>query len=214
MSRKRDKDDPRRYRRGSSFNQGQKDENRYVLWLRSGWPRIRVYVKNNWIIVKPCLIFAVCILVFMLLYSWFSDTAPIRAYTDHVAGATAAILQLFDENIHAFYPPGANPYVASPQIEVNYIGLECTGIIPMLILIAAVIAYPSTIKSKTMGILIGLILIYGANIIRTTILFAISANIPGFFDIAHNIIGQAIMILLAIAVWLLWVSRLTSATEK
>ncbi len=213
MSRKRNKNDPRS-RRGSFFNQDQEDENKYILWLRSGWQRIRVYSKNNWTIVKPCLIFAVSILVFMLLYSWLSDTAPIRAYTEHVTGATAAILQLFDDSINAYYPPGSTPYVASPQLEVNYIGLECTGIVPMLILIAAVLAYPARIRSKAVVIILGLICIYAVNIIRTTTLFAISANYPKLFDVAHNIIWQALMIFLAIAIWLIWVSRLTSATEK
>ena len=215
MSRKRRRYDPRRLGRGSPFfKQLQDGTNTLSLRVNSTWQATAIYLKNNWIVVKACLYFGLCILVFMLLYSWLSDSSPIEAYTRHVTGATASILNIFDDNVHAYYPPGADPYVASSAQNRNIIGLECSGIIPMLILIAAVLAYPASIKRKAIGIIIGLIVLYIVNLIRTVTLFVIFSHMPGFFDVAHNIIWQAIMILLAVAIWLIWVSRLPGATKE
>jgi len=215
MSRKRRRYDPRRLGRGSPFNpQPQDGASTLAVRLNSAWQAAALYIRNNWTVVKACLVFGFSILTFMLLYAWLSDTSPVDAYIRHVTGATAGILHLFDSDVNAYYPPGGDYYVASSAQNRTIIGLECTGIIPMLILIAAVIAYPSTLKRKAMGIVIGLIILYIANVIRTVTLFAIYANARGFFDVAHNIIWQAVMILLAVAIWLVWVSRLTGAAKE
>lgn len=214
MSRKRDRNDPRLSRRGSSDDQTQDSISESAVHLRSARQSIAAYIKNNWIVIKACIYFGLCILVFMLLYSWLSDTSPFYTYTKHVTGTTAAILHIFDDNVYAFYPPGDNPYIASSPQSINIIGLECTGIVPMLILIAAVIAYPAALKHKVKGIILGLIVLYIANLVRTVTLYVIFSHVPGFFDVAHNIIWQAIMILLAVAVWLIWVARLPRASEE
>lgn len=159
-------------------------------------------------VVKACLIFAFCILVFMLLYSWITDSSVFHRLVTFTASATATVLHVFDGDVYAFGTEVASPDFAMGIIEA------CTGVVPMLIFLAAVLAYPSPNKRKALGIVIGILGLYAVNIIRTTTLFAVGVHFPSFFDTAHYIVWQSLMILVAVVFWLLWVSRLAHVTSK
>ncbi len=212
MSKQPKRDNPRRSGRGLSLDSNNTDEKRYSAKIGAFWQNAIGYAKNNRPVVKACILFAACIVVFMLIYSWLVDTVPFNRFVDFTTWATAGILHLFDDNVHAYYT--ATPYVASSAENEVRIGAACTGVVPILIFLAAIIAYPSTIIQKAVGFLLGILGLYTANIVRTTSLFAIKAHFPGFFDMAHHVIWQAVMILLAVVFWLIWVSRLTNATQQ
>ncbi len=87
----------------------------------------------------------------------------------------------------------------------------CTGLVPMLILVSAVLAYPSSARQKLVGISLGVVALFALNLIRTSTLFAIGSHFPGFFDSAHYLVWQSLMIIAAVGVWLLWVTRMRHA---
>ena len=98
--------------------------------------------------------------------------------------------------------------VSSDDFAVTIIG-ECTGIVPMLIFLSAVVAYPCGIKHKLAGMGMGIVALYLLNLIRIVSLFSIGSSYPDFLETAHMVLWQGLMILLALILWLFWANRLT-----
>ena len=84
---------------------------------------------------------------------------------------------------------------------------ECTGIVAMGIIAAAVVAYPAAITRKIEGVIWGIAGIFIVNLIRMVALFTVGSYLPGMFDTAHYIVGQSLMTLLAVGLWLLWLEK-------
>jgi exosortase/archaeosortase family protein len=201
--------------------------------------RIVAFFRRNWTATKVCFLFAVFILIFLLIYSkWLTDSAQLDGLERITAHITSSIINFF----------GGNTIVEGKVVRSDRFSFEiiesCTGIIPMMIYVAAVLAYPSTVKPmkmgifnkiillrplgallelviaifldcwKWLGIIIGILILYTVNIIRMVTLFYIGTYFHSFFNVAHYLIWQALMILVAIALWLLWTMRLTRATQK
>ena len=81
----------------------------------------------------------------------------------------------------------------------------------MMIFTAAVIYFPSSLKEKLLGLIIGLAGIFVINQIRLVSLFYIGAYAPGIFETAHLLVWQSLMILLAIGLWLIWAYKYVSS---
>jgi archaeosortase B (VPXXXP-CTERM-specific) len=103
--------------------------------------------------------------------------------------------------------------LSSSDFAVNVVA-ECTAIGPLLLFMGAVIAYPSRLKAKGVGLLLGIIVLTFVNVIRITSLFWIGSNFPQYLDIAHLLVWQSAIILLAIVLWLFWVERMASAGNR
>ena len=208
MGKKRNRGNPRRARRGLPYNRGEKDQRSYVVRFRSGAGRIQSYLRHNWSVVRTCLLFAAYILVFMLLYWGLTGGVLLDDIRSFTAQTTAFVLNLFGGDVKV-----DGPLVYSPHFSMGIIE-ACTGIIPLIIFSAAVLAYPSTIRSRAIGIAFGLVGIYTVNTVRTTTLFVVGTHLPGFFDTAHYLMWQSLMILVAVAFWLLWMSRLANVAQR
>ena len=211
----------------------------YIARLRPRIQSVVAYIRRNWTVAKVCFFFAVFILMFLLIYSkWLTGHAPLDDLRRITAHITASVLNFF----------GGHVRVDGTSVHSNKFSFEiieaCTAVIPMMIYVAAVLAYPSTIKlqkigifhniiflrpfgallelamaffldwRKWLGIVLGLLILYAVNIVRMVTLFFIGTHFHSFFDVAHYLIWQALMILVAIALWLLWTTRLAYAAPK
>jgi exosortase/archaeosortase family protein len=114
------------------------------------------------------------------------------------AAITGILLNLTGRGVNVM-----DTVVSSPQFAFQIVDL-CTAVMPMMIFTAAVIAYPSRVKEKVIGLVIGLIGIFLINQVRLVSLFYIGAYVPGIFETAHLLVWQSLMILLAIGLWLIW----------
>jgi exosortase/archaeosortase family protein len=90
----------------------------------------------------------------------------------------------------------------------------CTALIPTAIFIAAVLAYPCRIRDKVLGILFGIVAISAVNLVRTVTLFFIGTSFPGFFETAHFLIWQSLVIVISIGLWLLWAQKFVRVPAK
>jgi exosortase H (IPTLxxWG-CTERM-specific) len=159
------------------------------------------------VIVRSCLIFAGCILVFAFSLSRPLTHEAMSALIQPTAAATSFILNLFGASVHA-----NGSLVASPDFSMDII-LECTAIVPIVIFFSAVLAYPCTIKQKLVGMSLGIIALYAINLVRMVSLFFIGTHFSSrWFDAAHFFIWQPMMILIAIVLWLFWVEKLVRVT--
>lgn len=204
---KRKRDNSRRAGRELSHKR-RKGERHYAGQLRAVLQHAGLYLRRNWRVVRAGLIFAACILVFMLVYSRLTGSGPLDGLRGFTAQATGFLLNLFGGDVFV-----AGTIVSSPDFTMGIIE-ACTGVVPMIIFVSAVLAYPSSVRQKAIGIALGILAIYAVNLVRTTTLFVVGTHFPGFLDTAHYLVWQSLMILAAVVFWLLWVMRLAHAAQE
>ena len=78
----------------------------------------------------------------------------------------------------------------------------------------AVIAYPSPLRAKVIGVAIGVLALSVINLVRITSLFWIGSRYPQHLDVAHLLVWQTAIIVIAIVMWLLWAERLADARAR
>jgi exosortase H (IPTLxxWG-CTERM-specific) len=128
---------------------------------------------------------------------------------DFTAGATAFFVNLFGSEVQV-----DGSIISSPSGTPLEIIPECLGIISMAIYASAVLAYPCRFKQKMLGISIGIVALFILNLVRTVSLFYIGSHFPDFLETAHVLIWQSVMILAAIALWLLWMEKLARVPAR
>jgi len=175
----------------------------YLATLAGVLQRIKLFLRRNWVVVKGCLIFGGCILAFMLLRSWLLDNEALGPFFDFTAAATGFFLNIFGASVEV-----NGSLISSPDFSMGIV-FDCTGIVAMAILASAVLAYPCRAKQKAIGIALGVAALFVLNLVRTVSLFFIGSHFSsGFFDTAHMLIWQPVMIAVAIVFWLFWVEKL------
>lgn len=95
-------------------------------------------------------------------------------------------------------------FLESRTLEIN---LECTALFLIAIYISLVIVFPSSIKKKISGILFGVPVLIGVNLIRLLLIALISERLPAYFEISHDYIWQAIFVLIVTAMWFLFIGK-------
>ncbi len=118
-----------------------------------------------------------------------------------LAGISSGILNLF----------GQNTVVVGTTVQSNAFGITvvtaCTGTFITGLFLIAVVAFPTRWLSKLIGVGIGVGGIFLVNVIRLVSLYFIGVHWPGFLDMAHQLIWQSLLIVIAVALWLLWAGR-------
>jgi len=188
---------------------------RKILRYRAPQPsgvlaRLGAYLRRNWVVVRSCLIFAGCLVSFIFIYSKVADSSAMAAFFNFTARATGAILNHVGASVQVDGNSISSPhfYAGSMLIVAN-----CTALIPIVIFISAVLAFPSTAKQKIIGIMLGIVGLFVLNLVRTVSLFFIGSSFSeSVFEIAHMLVWQSLMIILAIILWLVWVGKLVRVT--
>ena len=102
--------------------------------------------------------------------------------------------------------------LSSDSFAVSIVA-ECTAVGPMLLFVGAVAVYPTPLRGKGLGILLGVVILTAVNLIRIMSLFWVGSAYPQHLDTAHLLIWQPAIIILAIVLWLFWVERLAHARK-
>jgi len=92
------------------------------------------------------------------------------------------------------------------------IAAGCNGVEAMILLIAAMLAFPSPWRYKLVGIGIGVIAIQALNLVRIVSLFFLGMWNETAFEWAHLYVWQALIMLDALVVFLLWIRSLPRTT--
>ncbi|MEZ5359092.1 MAG: exosortase H [Candidatus Zixiibacteriota bacterium] len=91
---------------------------------------------------------------------------------------------------------------------------ECTGLLEMLIFLAALLAYPASWRSKLYGFLAGIPALYIFNVVRIVFLTIVGAHYNSMFDFMHLYFWQATLILMITTVWVLWILLVVNRDKK
>ena len=131
-----------------------------------------------------------------------------------VAPWTALVAKVATSAMSAFDP---GVVAAGPTIIQRANGFTvtilagCNGIEAMIVLGAALIAYPAPLRHKVIGLVVGVVAIQALNLVRIVSLFYIGQWNLTVFEWAHLYAWQVLIMLDALIVWLLWLKTLPRA---
>jgi archaeosortase B (VPXXXP-CTERM-specific) len=90
---------------------------------------------------------------------------------------------------------------------------QCTGVFEIIAIASCIIAFPSKIYDKVLGILLAIPIIYFFNLGRLLFLSYLGLYYPTFFDVGHDYLLQLSFIILVILYWMFWIDQV-SKDEK
>jgi len=125
-------------------------------------------------------------------------------FTGVLADVSAFIMMLFDDDVAA---DGVVIHSLSTGFGVQ-IAPGCDGIEAVIILVSAILAFPAPWKHRVAGIVIGFFAIQSLNLVRIISLFYLGQWNQVWFDWFHLYLWQALIVLDALAVWLIWLRYL------
>ena len=103
--------------------------------------------------------------------------------------------------------------IISPQFAAD-IKAGCTGVEPVIILLSAIFAFPSSWKTKAYGAILGMVVLQVVNLIRIVSLVYLGINHPKYFHDAHTFIWQIVIIALSLFLWMIWARSLKPYEPK
>lgn len=168
--------------------------------IREGtWVSFLGLVRAKRPVLGFVLLFAVLMAVFYsITFIPYVSNDLLPAYTRLNARMSVGVLNLFGEGATA-----KGTAVSSTRFSVD-IRHGCDAVAPSALFIAAVLAFPGSLRSKIPGILVGTLVLAVINIIRIVTLFYTGIFFPRAFEAMHVDVWQPIFILLALIFWVIW----------
>lgn len=152
-----------------------------------------------WALVKIYIFFGLGLVFFFALFAQdFFFTSVMEPFTVFVTLCSSLIL-----NVFGAWTSASGTHLSSSDYGINVV-YGCNGAFATAILLSGIIAYPSRIKEKLMGVLIGIPAIFAINQVRVISLFLLGRSYPDVFEEAHVYVWQPIIIIFAIFVWDFW----------
>jgi len=156
------------------------------------WALVRIYISFG----------VVLVFFFFLLDSDFFYREAMEPFTALLALFSSKILNVF----------GTGTYVSGTNLSSEGFGINivygCNGAYATAILLSGIIAYPSRIREKLVGVVIGIPAIFIINQLRVISLFLLGRKYPAVFEEVHVYVWQPIIIIFAILVWDFWARNL------
>ncbi|MDX1381389.1 MAG: exosortase H [Xanthomonadales bacterium] len=128
----------------------------------------------------------------------------ILPFTAGIADLSVWLVKLFDPEVLA---SGNVIRDAATGFAVR-IERGCNGVEALIILFSAIFAFPAPLKNKLIGFVIGFFAIQGLNLVRIISLFYLGQWNQVAFEWFHLYLWQALIILDALVVWLIWLRTL------
>jgi len=120
----------------------------------------------------------------------------------HLNIVTASILGAL------FSVGGASVVVNGAVVTINGFGLEiideCTAVFSSIVYSACILAYPTTLKNKGLGIAFGVPSLYAINMVRLCVITLVGLSAPHMFEFVHVYLWQASFIIFVVVIFLLW----------
>lgn len=134
--------------------------------------------------------------------------AVVIPWTALLAEISGSLMQWFDSRVIV---QGITIRDAASGFAVAIKG-GCNGVEATILLVAAVLAFPAPWRYKLAGLLVGALSIQVLNVVRIISLFYLGQWDEAVFDWAHLYVWQALIMLDAVIVFLLWLRALPPQT--
>jgi exosortase H (IPTLxxWG-CTERM-specific) len=128
----------------------------------------------------------------------------ILPFTSILADISVFLIELFDNGVES-----SGKVIRDIQSGFA-VSIEpgCNGVEALIILFAAIFAFPAPLKHKLIGFGIGFVAIQSLNLVRIISLFYMGQWNMTWFNWFHLYLWQALIILDALVVWLIWLRML------
>lgn len=137
------------------------------------------------------------------------QTRLIVPFTEMIAHLSAWLVQLFDRDVLF---RGVELVDTQSGFAVS-IQAGCNGVEAAIILVAAMLAFPTTWLAKLIGVVVGFFSVQALNILRIISLFYLGQWNQDAFNWAHLYIWQALIMLDVLIVFLVWLKLLPNETR-
>jgi len=122
--------------------------------------------------------------------------AVIEPWNRALSVATAAMLRLLGFESHALAGSVIGPGIALEVIDA------CNGLDAIAVFGAALVALGGSVRRRMMSLLIGAVTLLLLNLVRLTGLSYVAIQHPTWLAQAHYYVGQSIMILASVLLWI------------
>ncbi|MDX1583081.1 MAG: exosortase H [Thermoanaerobaculia bacterium] len=142
--------------------------------------------------------------VLFIVVGWAVIAAPpvdehvIVPFTEWITSVSAAILNVLGQDVRV-----DGTLILSSDFAVD-IQNGCNGIEAVLLIVAAIAAFPAGAMSRISGILAGLVLIQIVNFVRIVSLFLIGRYHQDIFQLFHTAVWQTLVVLAGVVIFLIW----------
>jgi len=133
-----------------------------------------------------------------------AQSAIVLPWTEMLARISAGLVSLMDPHVSVFgriLRSTTNGFAIS--IEAG-----CNGIEAVIILVAAMLAFPAPWKFRVLGIAAGIVAVQALNVVRVVSLFYLGQWSTRAFEWAHLYLWQALIMLDVLIVWMVWIRAL------
>ncbi len=160
--------------------------------------------RENKEALKYVALFLSFCVAFYLVYYFLTLRGSLSILKNLTASILGAIFSL----------SGADVVVNGAALSINGFPLEiideCTAVFSSIVYCSCVLAYPTTLKNKGLGIAFGVPLLYAINIFRLIVLTLVGISYPDMFEFVHVYLWQASFIIFVVAIFLLWLHFLSA----
>ena len=172
--------------------------------------KISGFIQKNKAIIKFCLLFGVYVGAFFGLFILATVYAlkplvALNVFTARSVQIAASLLGLA--------PTASSSYLTVKGFSIEVI-TECTGLFAAFVFLACVLAYPTKVVKKIIGIFAGIIVIYILNIIRMLCLIFVGIRAPQHFDFVHVYLWEGVFIIVVLMLWLVWLDKVVKDVRK
>jgi exosortase H (IPTLxxWG-CTERM-specific) len=119
-------------------------------------------------------------------------------YTKAVARGSALLLGGASSGVVV-----AGTVMRSPRFALD-VQNGCNGVEAIILLVAAIMAFPASLRSRIIGMLVAGCALALLNLIRLSSLFWLGANHRRIFDLFHITVWQSLIIIAAISMFMIW----------
>jgi len=135
--------------------------------------------------------------IFGILY-W--DISPIAEFANHYQ--RESLLYLLDMGLKDGQLQGID-IIISPYYKV-IITKSCNGMIPYLVLVSSILAYPATWIHRVKWLIIGYFVLSTVNVLRLFIVVYFVTKTPSNFELSHDILGNGLLMLSGLTLFYLF----------
>ncbi|MEO8036276.1 MAG: exosortase H [Acidobacteriota bacterium] len=152
---------------------------------------------------KPGLVFVARFFAALIVFYVVGALGPVNEhvivpFTELVVRGSAFLLRSAHQPITV-----VGTVIHSPNFALD-VHNGCNGVEAMMVLAAAMLAFPATLRSRMAGLLAGTVAIQLLNLVRVSTLVWLGEHHRQFFDFVHVGVWQSIVILAAVSMFVLW----------
>lgn len=155
---------------------------------------------------RRSILWLVAFLALAALFFWVDESAWFQARVLRPYAVMLAALTTQAAGLLGLAASREGAVVVTSSLRFEFAS-SCTGSFVFLLFAAAVIPFPVPVRSRLQGLLAGFTGIFLLNLVRGIMIVVVSARFPGALWTLHIVIGQILVIVGVLAIFVWWVGR-------